>query len=124
MRFTVPGPPVPKARPRTITDSRGRTRTYTPARTQAYEQAVALCAQAAGPEPELWEALLEVRMIFYMPTKRATDTDNLIKSVLDAGNGIIYRDDKQVHRVEAEKRYDKHNPRTEVEVTKLETILG
>ena len=41
------------------------------------------------------------------------DLDNLIKFVLDALNGYYYNDDKQVYKIEAEKRYSE-KPRTEI----------
>ena len=34
------------------------------------------------------------------------DTDNIAKSILDALNGIAYKDDKQVVTLSVKKRYD------------------
>ena len=39
-----------------------------------------------------------------MPTGRP-DLDNLIKALTDACNGIVWRDDAQIVRLMAEKRY-------------------
>ena len=46
------------------------------------------------------------------------DVDNLIKFILDISNRIIYKDDAQVQKVVAEKRYSKY-PRTEFIVKTL-----
>jgi len=57
---------------------------------------------------------LHVVMEFYLPqpasNKKAIpisrpDLDNLVKAVLDAGNGVIWRDDSQVTTLETSKRW-------------------
>lgn len=45
------------------------------------------------------------------------DLDNLIKFYLDIGNGILYKDDKQIICILASKHYD-FNPRVEINLTK------
>lgn len=47
-RFTVPGRPVPKARPRVAQDRRGRNRSFTDTRTVEHEALVARCAPVQG----------------------------------------------------------------------------
>jgi Holliday junction resolvase RusA-like endonuclease len=42
------------------------------------------------------------------------DIDNLIKFVLDCGNGILWKDDSSISQIEAVKIYSKY-PRTEIE---------
>jgi Holliday junction resolvase RusA-like endonuclease len=49
------------------------------------------------------------------PTGRP-DLDNVIKSILDALNGVAYSDDSAVISVTAEKRYAE-NPRVDVMLT-------
>lgn len=80
---------------------------------------------------------LEVRMIFYRPiqtslskkehAKRAIgeqlpdvkpDTDNYVKAMWDAMNGVVWEDDKQITDFSAKKRYSEH-PRIELEVLTL-----
>ena len=116
MKFTAPGAPVPKERPRTFTTRSGKVRTITPTRTQAYEDMVAWFARAEGIDDSLWDSDVSVRMWFYMPDNRRRDVDNLAKSVLDSVSGLIFKDDTQVRHVEAWKLLDRQNPRTEVEV--------
>ena len=46
-----------------------------------------------------------VLLTFILPAKSKQDLDNLIKSCLDAANGVVYRDDVQVDSIDARKRY-------------------
>ena len=59
--FTVPGDPVGKARPR-ITLAGGRAHAYTPAKTAAYEQLVAVYAAAAMKKAPLLEHPVQLRL--------------------------------------------------------------
>lgn len=119
----VPGDPVAKGRPR-ATAIGGRARMYTPANTKAYEQRVAVAARAAMAKAPPMEGALSVSIEIKMPipvswskAKRADalaglvmptgrpDLDNLIKALADACNGIVWRDDAQIVRLMAAKRY-------------------
>lgn len=115
--FTVPGEPASKARPRF--DGRGlKSRTYTPAKTKAAEEAVAWRFKAAGGRfnPD-GEATYAVDMTFYNGTRQRRDVDNMIKLVLDGLNGVAWVDDTQVMEVSARKRFtDRESARTEVEI--------
>lgn len=119
----VPGDPVAKGRPR-ATAIGGHARMYTPASTRAYEQRVAVAAREAMAKAPPLEGALSVSIEITMPipaswakTKRADalaglvmptgrpDLDNLVKALTDACNGIVWRDDAQIVRLMAEKRY-------------------
>ena len=92
--FSVLGKdPVPKQRPRT-TWRGGRAITYTPERTKTWEAWVRAHAleYIGGSQDGYWD----VTLTFYRKSGRACDIDNLSKSVLDALNGIIWNDDKQI----------------------------
>ncbi len=92
---TIPGRPVPKDRPRVV-----RGNTYTPAATVAAEHRIALLARAAGARPI--ECPVAVRAEFVFKDGRArADIDNLAKLVLDALNGVAFKDDRQVVSLEA-----------------------
>lgn len=118
-QLTIDGVPVAKGRPRL-----GRYGTYTPKKTQEYEEYVKACwvAKYGGIQPS--EQPLEIDIVFYMPIPKSyskkqkaeilsgrlkhtkkPDIDNLIKSVLDALNGLVYADDSQIIKVTAVKRY-------------------
>lgn len=87
--FTIPGQPVPKARPRL--GKHGNV--YTPRETREYERLVGWTAKASGMRPI--EGPVRVRVWVY-GKKGRKDADNCLKSVLDGLNGVAYRDDSQV----------------------------
>jgi crossover junction endodeoxyribonuclease RusA len=103
IRITVPGRPVPKARPRL--GVRGRKAfVYTPMATKEYEKLVGWVAKATGCRP----VKMPVAVVLDVYIKRKLDADNIAKSILDGLNGIAYEDDDQVvellvrkHRVKA-----------------------
>jgi Holliday junction resolvase RusA-like endonuclease len=103
----IPGPPVPKARPRFVNG-----RTYTPKRTRDYEAHVAACARAACFR-DRWRCVdgeLHVELHVTFPDRRRRDLDNAAKAVLDALNGIVWRDDSQIARLLVERAYDPAAP--------------
>ena len=59
---------------------------------------------------------LIVSMGFYRSTAHRLDLDNLIKTCLDALNGVAFKDDSQVVGLVARKYIDRGNPRTEGEI--------
>lgn len=127
MRFTVPGVPVPKARPRFTRTGN----TYTPAKTVAHEAAVMTAYRAAGGN--LLQGALRVEIELVMPIPKSTpkkllasllwhrkrpDVDNLAKTVLDALNGVAYGDDGQVCWLVVMKTYGQE-PHTEITIEEL-----
>ena len=121
IRFTVPGRPVPKARPRLGAGGR----VFTPATTAAAERAVAAAAWAAWPRAAAFSARpVEVEAVFRYavpsswPKHRrllaisgglamtsGADVDNLAKTVLDGLNGGPIIDDCAVVAVSARKEW-------------------
>jgi crossover junction endodeoxyribonuclease RusA len=114
IRFTVPGPPVPKARARIIHRASGAIQAFTPEATAKYELKVGLCARTAGIRPDKGELALSVW--FYTPNARRMDLDNLLKSVMDGLNGIAWEDDSQVAEVHASRMVDHLSPRAVVSI--------
>ena len=47
------------------------------------------------------------------------DIDNYLKSVMDAMNGIIYKDDSQISSISIIKKYVIENPNTEININYL-----
>lgn len=111
LQFKVPGEPVGKGRPRFV---RATGRTYTPEKTERYENLVKLAfikeypgvVPIDGPLavtmvanfsiPKSWSKKKQALAIAgaLRPTKKP-DTDNIAK-IKDALNGIAWRDDAQV----------------------------
>lgn len=127
--ITVPGEPVAKARPRFTKNGH----VYTPKKTAVYEQVIGLHARAAMKGHKILTGPIRLSVTAYMPipqswslkqktkamsgalrhTKRP-DLSNIIKSVEDALNGIVYADDSQIDDSHIVKRYG--IPRTEIVV--------
>jgi Holliday junction resolvase RusA-like endonuclease len=59
---------------------------------------------------------VEITVCAYFPDARRRDADNVLKSVCDGMNGVVYVDDSQVTRATVTKAIDRTNPRTEVTV--------
>lgn len=130
--FVVPGQPVGKGRPRASSRG-GFVRMYTDAKTLSYEQLIAKQATYAMGHLEVLATPISMRIValYNIPvswSKRKQqlalngelipgkpDLDNVAKAVLDALNGVVYQDDKQVIRLVIEKSYS-FEPRVEVYV--------
>lgn len=133
IEFTVPGRPVPMARPRVTAHG-----TYTPKRCRDYKTAVAIAAKAAmqGKEPmegalscdiQLWYAVpksytqgkkLAAQHNIIRPIGRNSgDADNHAKAIMDACTGIVWRDDSQVVKLSVMKLYG--NERAEITVREV-----
>lgn len=126
MQFTVYGQPQGKARARTFYDKRSRSmRSVTPEKTTSYEDLVRWSYKAAGGE-YLGEDPIEVEIIagyeipksWSMKKKQEAlddhirptvkpDLDNIAKAILDALNGVAFKDDNQVVRLIVSKYYSK-----------------
>lgn len=141
IEFTIPGTPIPQGRPRAGKINRGRkkgqTVLYDPVESKEYKQYVSLTAKQYAPKT-LLEGALSVRMKIYREIPKSTtkkdralifegikrpvtkpDTDNYVKSVLDACNGILFKDDSQIVDLYASKYYS-DNPRVEIRVQEID----
>lgn len=111
-----------KQRPR-ATSVNGRARMYTPKQTQDEEHTVASLAYSQVGQPLLETALRVVVHVTVRPPKSWSqkkqqaaydgivypttkpDPDNILKLYLDALNGIVWLDDKQIVDLSITKRY-------------------
>ena len=128
IRITIPGKPVPKARPFVRKDGR----VFTPKETAVFEQAVRLHAMATmkGHKILTGPIRLSVTAFFSIPKSwtlsqkakamsgalrhtKKPDGDNVLKSVKDGMNGVVYADDSQVYDSRIIKRWH-DTPRTEI----------
>jgi crossover junction endodeoxyribonuclease RusA len=112
-KIIIPGKVQPKERPR-----KGQGHWYTPTKTRIYEEKVAAYARSAQVERS--EEHLEVMIFIYWPDLRRRDIDNGVKSILDALNGIAWRDDSQIVDLLVCKRLDRKNPRALVVISEVE----
>lgn len=117
VKFTIPGIPVPKARPRVV-----RGHAFTPKKTKDYEALVKDVYRMTVGE-YLGDSAIVATIDLYFPipesyskskkrriadgeikhTKRP-DVDNCAKAILDALNEVAYKDDAQI----VESRITKH----------------
>lgn len=136
IKFTVPGVPVGKGRPRVTSHG-----TYTPKKTRDYEKLVQLCwkTQSGVVLPSGVPLMARVEAYFPIPkslSKRKQeamvgrfyihkpDSDNIAKAILDSLNGIAYRDDSAVQLDRVPKRYTNAAPRVEVTIWEAEDDAG
>lgn len=131
VKFIVPGKPVGKQRPRFSRTYTG-VRTYTPRKTQEYEDLVRISYRAVSKQ-KLEGAISATIYGYFEPPRsiskkqreqmlkgdisyiKKIDSDNLAKSILDALNGVAYDDDAQVCLLIVQKLY--------AETARVEVVL-
>jgi Holliday junction resolvase RusA-like endonuclease len=123
--LTIDGIPVAKGRPR-FTRAGGFARTYTPQKTRDAEgmiewlainemkssnkkiitNAVIVSIDFLMPIPKSFSKTKQLECLQFkiVPTVKP-DLDNLAKTVLDAMNGIVYKDDSQIIQLHLRKGY-------------------
>lgn len=139
--FEVPGVPVPKGRPRFVRTG-GFTRAITPPRTRSYEAEIRYAAAEAMGESPILDGSVFVKIIAELPIPksmskwlhrecvdgyhmvchtRKPDLDNIVKSVIDGIQGIVFRTDSQVSAIHAVKVYGA-KPKLFVEIEALKNL--
>lgn len=122
--FTVLGDPTGKGRPK-FTTIGGHPRAITPQKTVNYENTVRMEyeSQCNGIFFDRFEALRVEIEVYKAPNKSTSkskraemlygsirpgkkpDIDNIVKSILDALNGVAFEDDKQIVEISVKKLY-------------------
>jgi len=103
--FFVDGNPIPKQSYRAVKGGG-----YTSPHVKAWANTVAQVAKINMMGKDLFTGNINVELQFFLPDKRRKDWDNLAKNVMDAMNGIVYKDDSQVTMATIEKAWDKNEP--------------
>ena len=104
IQFRIEGRPVPKGRPRFGAGGSVRT----PEKTKDAEVLIAQMASLAWRrKPSAAEFGLECA--FVLPTRHKVDVDNLVKTIMDGLNGVVWVDDDQVIELKAKKHYTKEH---------------
>lgn len=132
MRIVIPGKPIQQQRPRFRVNSHRNPQLYDPCSRD--KTAVKLAIMPQIPEnlssPPLHN-LANLRIECYFPLLKRNinnknlecwgvihkhskpDLDNLAKFYLDCGNGLLWKDDAEIHSLKVTKHYSR-NPRTEM----------
>lgn len=133
VEFTVLEPPRSKERPRTCRKN-GKSISYTPQQTIKYEKLIKASYKSVSKKMINANIPIEIEILAFfdvskstnkinrlnmlngqvLPTKRP-DSDNIIKIVCDALNGLDYVDDKQICNVKFKKVYSEI-PRLEIKI--------
>lgn len=134
--FTVPGEPRGKGRPRFSKTGHA----YTDSETRAYEnKIIAYYRKSCGAFRWRDEAFVAVSITAYLPIpksvskakaaamdsgdilpSRKPDVDNIEKAVLDALNGVAYKDDSRVCRTSCAKFYGVE-PRIDITIREVKS---
>ena len=138
IKFTVPGEPVAKGRPRFTRSGHA----YTTRRTAQFENLVRLAYSEKFPDLAPSDGPIELTVDAYFsipkswPKKRKEyaadnilqktsrpDLDNIVKAVSDGLNEVAWRDDAQICELHSWKGFSE-NPRTEVTIRVKEEELN
>jgi Holliday junction resolvase RusA-like endonuclease len=131
MKITILGKPIPAARPRVTQHG-----TYNPKQKQQEKLSFEIKSQLPLSHIPSTKPI-ELSLFFFMPipnslsTKkkelligqphtRRPDIDNLSKQVLDAANGILYKDDSQIYELVTQKTFS-DRPRTVIIIEEYES---
>ena len=107
------GNPIPKGRPRVT-----RFHTYTPTLSAEWEETVGWqCKDQWKRRPLLGP--LGIDFTFHRSDRRGVDLDNLEKAMLDALEGTLYENDRQIIEASGRVGYDPEHPGVEVEIWQL-----
>lgn len=131
IRITIHGKPQHKRRPR-FSSAKGFVRTHSDPKQKQAEMTIQAIAQQHKPKSGLLAGPLTATLYAYFAIPKSTskkrkrmmaagaiyptvkpDADNIAKIYLDALNGIIYGDDKQIVQCSIHKRYAA-DPRVEI----------
>ena len=119
IKFTVPLVPISKKNSQQIMTNRatGRPFIMPSKKYKDYEKAAAVFI----PKGVFINAPVNVKCLFYMPTRRKCDLTNLLEAIDDVmvKTGLLADDDYTIIESHDGSRvlYDKENPRTEVYIT-------
>lgn len=121
MNITIPLTPVTKKNSQRIVFVKGRPMVIPSAKYKEYEKA---CALYVHKRIVPIDVPVNVRCVYYMPTRRRVDLVNLQECTLDilVKYGVLADDNSNIVVAMDGSRvlYDKENPRTEITITPIE----
>lgn len=116
IKFTIPLAPITKKNHSRIVYAGGRPVVIPSKQYQEYERSCGIYL-----DPLNIDYKINLKTVFYMPTRRRTDITNLMSAIHDilTKYHVIFDDNSSiVCSVDGSRvKYDKFNPRTEIEIT-------
>jgi len=103
-RFDVKTEPLPQASFKIV-----RSTNYVIRKVSEYKKLVAFVVQQHIKE--VTEKPIKMMIEFYRSDQRRVDLDNLLRPILNALKGVVWKDDSQIFELTAIKDVDKENPR-------------
>ena len=91
------------------------------AEAEVFREHAGWLAKAQRPGEDLIVGEVRLTIHVYRP-RRVGDLDNYAKVVLDALNGIVWEDDKQIVELHMYRYEDKANPRLEILIEEIEEV--
>ena len=113
--LTFDGDPIPAPRPRF-----GQGATYMPPRYTAYKEALAWAFKAKMGRRNPMRGSIILVLYFHRKNHLRVDLDNLEKTVLDAGGGVVWEDDSQIVDMCSSKFLGCDEPRVEIRLEEAE----
>ena len=121
LNITIPLPPVTKKNSQRIVVVRGRPMVLPSKKYADYEKA---CALYVHRQEQPINYPVNIRCIYYMPTRRKVDLQNLVSATMDilVKYGVLEDDNSSIVVGNDGSRvlYDKEAPRTEIVITRME----
>lgn len=123
LRFTIPGRPLGKGRPRFFDG-----KVITPKNTRTYEKHISNCGKVALLQNLHWRKICPSDRWFYLDLSiyhekgRYPDADNVIKAIMDGLEGVIWKNDSRVIPRVEKIELKSANPRVYVVIDICHTI--
>lgn len=121
MNITIPYPPITKKNSQRIIQCKGRPMIIPSKQYKDYEKS---CEKLNLGLTEPIEYPCNVKCVYYMPTRRRVDLTNLLEAshdILVKCNVLADDNSKIIVSVDGSRvDYDKENPRTEIEIERVE----
>ena len=125
LKLTIYGNPITKKNSQQIIKTKGRLAVIPSAAYKKFEKNFVEQCKVWGVYGKNLDERLEVKVLYYMPTRRRVDLTNLLEATDDTLQkaGVIVDDCCKVICSHDGSRvlYDKENPRTEIEIRRFET---
>jgi Holliday junction resolvase RusA-like endonuclease len=96
---------------------------FLPAKYKQYEEDIQKQFNKQRPVGfQMYQNAVSMRVWVYFEDNRCLDLQNAPKSIFDALNGLLYKDDKQVSELHIFKCFDKEQPRIVIEAEEKQSL--